>query len=92
MLASLAAVAILAGYTLAFAKDPNPNGASTLEADSAAAVNFVWTLMVADGTSLVVVAGWVSFFPGMAIMLVVLSMDLLGDWLRDRLDTKQRQV
>ena len=31
-------------------------------------------------------------FPGLAIMLVVLSMNLLGDWLRDRLDPKQRQV
>ena len=30
--------------------------------------------------------------PGLAIMLVVLSMNLLGDWLRDRLDPKQRQV
>ena len=29
---------------------------------------------------------------GLAIMLVVLSMNLLGDWLRDRLDPKQRQV
>ena len=30
--------------------------------------------------------------PGLAIMLVALSMNLLGDWLRDRLDPKQRQV
>jgi peptide/nickel transport system permease protein len=51
-----------------------------------------WGLMVADGRSLVVAAWWVSFFPGLAIMLVVLSMNLLGDWLRDRLDPKQRQV
>ena len=29
---------------------------------------------------------------GLAIMLVALSMNLLGDWLRDRLDPKQRQV
>ena len=51
-----------------------------------------WGLMVADGRSLVVAAWWVAFFPGLAIMLVVLSMNLLGDWLRDRLDPKQRQV
>ena len=30
--------------------------------------------------------------PGLAIMLVALSMNLLGDWLRDRLDPKQRQM
>jgi len=29
---------------------------------------------------------------GLAIVLVALSMNLLGDWLRDRLDPKQRQV
>ena len=51
-----------------------------------------WGLMVADGRSLVVAAWWVAFFPGLAILLVVLSMNLLGDWLRDRLDPKQRQV
>ncbi|MDA1129811.1 MAG: ABC transporter permease [Chloroflexi bacterium] len=51
-----------------------------------------WGLMVADGRSLVVAAWWMAFFPGMAIMLVVLSMNLLGDWLRDKLDPKQRQL
>lgn len=51
-----------------------------------------WGLMVADGRSLVVTAWWLAFFPGIAIMLVVLSMNLLGDWLRDRFDPKQRQI
>jgi peptide/nickel transport system permease protein len=51
-----------------------------------------WGLMVADGRELVVTAWWVSFFPGMAIVLVVLSLNLLGDWLRDRLDPKQRNL
>lgn len=51
-----------------------------------------WGLMVADGRSLVVAAWWVAFFPGLAILLVVLSMNLLGDWLRDTLDPRQRQV
>ena len=49
-------------------------------------------LMVADGRSLVVTAWWLAFFPGIAIMLVVLSMNLLGDWLRDKFDPKQRQI
>ena len=53
-----------------------------------------WGLMVADGRVLITSSNgwWVAMFPGLAIMLVVLSMNLLGDWLRDRLDPKQRQV
>ncbi len=53
-----------------------------------------WGLMVADGRELITSESgwWVSLFPGLAIMLTVLSMNLLGDWLRDRLDPKQRQV
>jgi peptide/nickel transport system permease protein len=51
-----------------------------------------WGLMVADGRDLVVTAWWVAFFPGLAILLTVLSMNLLGDWLRDRLDPKLRNV
>ena len=56
--------------------------------------NPAWGLMVSDGRELVASekGWWVSLLPGMAIMLVVLSMNLLGDWLRDRLDPKQRQV
>ena len=51
-----------------------------------------WGLMVATGRELVVTAWWVSFFPGVAISLVVLSLNLMGDWLRDRLDPKQRNL
>jgi peptide/nickel transport system permease protein len=51
-----------------------------------------WGLMVAEGRELVVSAWWVSFFPGVAILLVVLSLNLLGDWIRDRLDPKQRNI
>ena len=51
-----------------------------------------WGLMVADGRELIVSHWWVAFFPGLAILLVVLAMNLLGDWLRDRLDPRQRQV
>ena len=53
-----------------------------------------WGLMVADGRDVIASSNgwWISLFPGLAIMLVVLSMNLLGDWLRDRLDPKQRQV
>lgn len=51
-----------------------------------------WGLMVADGRELTVTAWWVSFFPGMAILLTVLAMNLLGDWLRDRLDPRLRNL
>ena len=50
--------------------------------------------MVAEGRELITSKSgwWLSLFPGLAIMLTVLSMNLLGDWFRDRLDLKQRQV
>jgi peptide/nickel transport system permease protein len=51
-----------------------------------------WGLMVADGRELVVAAWWVAFFPGLAILLTVLSMNLLGDWIRDKLDPKLRNI
>jgi peptide/nickel transport system permease protein len=51
-----------------------------------------WGLMVATGRSLIVSAWWVSFFPGLAIVLTVLVLNLMGDWLRDRLDPKLRQL
>lgn len=51
-----------------------------------------WGLMVADGRELIVTAWWISMFPGMAIMLTVLALNLVGDWLRDRLDPKLKNV
>jgi len=51
-----------------------------------------WGVMVSDGRELIVTAWWVSMFPGVAIMLTVLSLNLLGDWLRDHLDPKLRNV
>ncbi len=54
--------------------------------------NPAWGLMIADGRKYVMSAWWISFFPGLAIMLTVLSLNMLGDWLRDRLDPKLRQV
>jgi peptide/nickel transport system permease protein len=50
-----------------------------------------WGVMVADGRDQILTSWWVSFFPGLAILLVVLSLNLLGDWLRDFLDPKMRQ-
>ena len=51
-----------------------------------------WGLMIADGRELIVTAWWVSMFPGLAIMLTVLALNLLGDWLRDHLDPKLRHI
>ena len=51
-----------------------------------------WGLMVANGRELLISAWWVAFFPGLAIMLAVMSMNLMGDWLRDKLDPKLRNL
>ncbi len=54
--------------------------------------NPAWGLMVSDGRELIISSWWVSLFPGLAILMVVMATNLLGDWLRDKLDPKQRQV
>ena len=51
-----------------------------------------WGMMVARGRDLVATAFWVSLFPGLAILLTVLSLNLFGDWLRDSLDPRSRQT
>jgi peptide/nickel transport system permease protein len=51
-----------------------------------------WGSMVSDGRGLIDTAWWLSFFPGLGIGLVVLSGNFLGDWLRDRLDPRLRQI
>ena len=50
-----------------------------------------WGQMVASGRTYIETAWWISLFPGMAIAAVVLSFNLIGDWLRDHLDPKLRQ-
>jgi peptide/nickel transport system permease protein len=51
-----------------------------------------WGQMVADGRSHIASAWWLSVVPGVAIVLVVLAFNLFGDWLRDWLDPRLRQV
>jgi len=51
-----------------------------------------WGSMISEGRDFITSAWWVSFFPGLAILLVVLAFNLLGDWLRDTLDPKLRQL
>src|SRR5207248_654965 len=47
-----------------------------------------WGRMVFDGVQYVDSAWWLSLFPGAAIVLTVLSINLVGDWLRDALDPR----
>jgi len=49
-----------------------------------------WGGMLADGRTYLQTAWWVSVFPGLAIMLTVLGLNLLGDWLRDLVDPTTR--
>lgn len=51
-----------------------------------------WGLMVAEERDYVATAWWGALFPGLAIFLVVMSMNFIGDWLRDRLDPRLRQL
>jgi peptide/nickel transport system permease protein len=50
-----------------------------------------WGAMLSEGRSYLRLAPWVTFFPGMAIFLVVVSFNLLGDGLRDALDPRLRR-
>jgi peptide/nickel transport system permease protein len=45
-----------------------------------------WGSMLADGRDYLRAGWWVATFPGMALTLCVLAVNLLGDWLRDELD------
>ena len=52
-----------------------------------------WGLMLSDGKqSLMVGRWWLTVFPGCCIMLMVLSANILGDWLRVKLDPQLRQL
>ena len=51
-----------------------------------------WGNMVAEGRDYLQTAWWTSVFPGIALFLTVMSLNFLGDWLRDRLDPRLRQL
>jgi peptide/nickel transport system permease protein len=50
-----------------------------------------WGIMVAEGKEVIIDVWWLSLFPGLAITIVVLAFNFIGDWLRDTLDPKLRQ-
>lgn len=70
--------AILVGASLSFlglgAQPPTPE----------------WGAILNDGRSILRLAPWVATFPGIAIMITVLAMNLLGDGLRDALDPRMK--
>jgi peptide/nickel transport system permease protein len=51
-----------------------------------------WGGMIAEGQAYLGSAWWMSLVPGVAILLTVLSVNLLGDWLRERFDPKLRDA
>ena len=51
-----------------------------------------WGSMVSDGRDKLAEFWWISTLPGIAILLTVMSLNLLGDWLRDKLDPRLRQL
>lgn len=51
-----------------------------------------WGKSVSDGRNFIEEAWWITVFPGLAIFLVVMSLNFFGDWLRDRLDPRLRQL
>ncbi len=51
-----------------------------------------WGLMVAEGRDYLRLAWWTSFFPGISIVLLVMAVNFIGDWSRDRFDPRLRQM
>ena len=51
-----------------------------------------WGTMVSEGRTYITIAPWVIIFPGLAVVLLVLALNLLGDALRDALDPRLRKL
>ena len=51
-----------------------------------------WGLILADGRSFISQAWWLGVFPGLAIMLIVLSINFIGDAVRDAFDVRQTDI
>jgi dipeptide transport system permease protein len=50
-----------------------------------------WGAMLADSREFITAAPWIMAFPGIAILITVLSINLMGDGLRDALDPRLRR-
>ena len=51
-----------------------------------------WGNMLSEGQNYLTTAWWIATFPGLALMAMVFSCNFIGDWLRDALDPKLRQL
>jgi peptide/nickel transport system permease protein len=51
-----------------------------------------WGRMLAEGRDYIATAWWLATFPGLAILFLVLSVNLVGDWMRDEFDPRRRGV
>ena len=51
-----------------------------------------WGNILSEGQNYLTTAWWIATFPGLALMAMVFSCNFIGDWLRDALDPKLRQV
>ena len=49
-----------------------------------------WGVMIADGREFLLMASWVAVVPGVAISLLIVSLNLVGDWMRDTFDPRLR--
>ena len=49
-----------------------------------------WGVMIADGRAWILQAWWISIFPGISISLLIISLNLVGDWMRDTFDPRLR--
>ncbi len=50
-----------------------------------------WGVMISEGREYITTSWWVATIPGLAILITVMSVNLVGDWLRDALDPRQRR-
>ena len=51
-----------------------------------------WGVMIGEGQRFLLTNWWQSIFPGVAILMTVMSMNFIGDWLRDYFDPRLRQI
>src|SRR2546426_2840034 len=50
-----------------------------------------WGAMLDEGRNYITTGWWLALFPGVAILLLVLGINLVGDWLRDALDPRMER-
>ena len=51
-----------------------------------------WGRMITEGREVMIVAWWPIWLPGLALLTISLTGNLMGDWLRDRIDPRLRNV